>query len=101
MPLTIECTCYDRHHRSRHYDIVCRKMKLSDGQKYANRPERPDPDEVNRSRSRKVRQLPKLALAVASGCHVILAARTHIGNGSDQPDFEPLLFQSWRRVPRR
>ena len=53
---------------------------------------------MNRSRSRKVRQLPKLALAVASGCHLALAARVHIGNGSDQPDFDPLLYHSWRRV---
>jgi len=99
-PLTIDSTCFERRHRSRHYDRVCRKMKLDDGQKYANRPVKPTPEEVNRSRSHKVRQLPKLALAVASGCHLILAARAHIGNGSDQPDFEPLLYHSWRRAPR-
>lgn len=99
-PLTIDSTCFERRHRSRHYDRVCRKMKLIEGEKYANRPEKPSAAEVNRSRSRKVRQLPKLALAVASGCHLILAARAHIGNGSDQPDFDPLLFHSWRRAPR-
>src|SRR5439155_1106183 len=97
-PLTIDSTCFERRHRSRHYDRVCRKMKLIDGQKYANRPVKPDPDEVNRSRSRKVRQLPKLALAVASGCHLILSAAAHIGNGSDGPDFDPLPYRSWRRA---
>jgi hypothetical protein len=97
-PLTIDSTCYERRHRSKHYDRVCRKMKLPDGEKYANRPEKIDPEEVNRARSKKVRQLPKLAIAVDAGCHLILAARVHIGNGSDNPDFDPLLYHSWRRA---
>jgi transposase len=42
--------------------------------------------------------MPKLALAVAAGCHLIVAARVHIGNGSDSVDFDPLLYQSWRRA---
>jgi hypothetical protein len=53
---------------------------------------------VNRARALKVRQMPKLALAVAANCHLILAARTHTGNGSDSPDFDPLLYHSWRRT---
>jgi hypothetical protein len=93
-PLTIDSTCYERRHRSRHYDRVCRKMHLREGAKYTEK----SAEDVNRSRSMKVRQLPKLALAVASACHLILAARTHIGNGSDQPDFDPLLYHSWRRA---
>jgi len=100
-PLTIDSTCYERRHRSRHYDRVCRKMKLNEGEKYANRPVKADAAAVNRARSRKVRQLPKLALAVAAGCHLILAARAHIGNGSDNPDFDPLLYRSWRRASVR
>jgi hypothetical protein len=94
-PLTIDSTCYERRHRSRHYDRVCRKMHLREGGKYTER----TAEDVNRSRSIKVRQMPKLALAVASACHMILAARTHIGNGSDQPDFEPLLHRSRKRAP--
>ena len=99
-PLTVDSTCYERHHRSRHYERVCRKMKLGEGEKYGKtlgkRAE--TPAQVNRRRSRTVRQMPKLALAVASSCHAILAARTHIGNRSDSPDFEPLLYHSWRRA---
>jgi hypothetical protein len=30
-----------------------------------------------------------------------LAARASNGNGSDAPDFDPLLFQSWRRAKVR
>jgi hypothetical protein len=42
--------------------------------------------------------MPKLALAAAAATHQILAVRAVIGNGSDAPDFTPLLFQSWRRA---
>jgi hypothetical protein len=42
-PLTIDSTCYEPRHRSRHYDRVCRKMDLRPGQKYggARKPGRP------------------------------------------------------------
>jgi hypothetical protein len=102
-PLMIDSTCYQRHHRSRHYDRVCRKMKLGEGDKYTKTSEKPveTEEQVNRRRSRTVRQMPKLSLAVASGCHLILAARAHIGHGADTPDFEPLLYQSWRRAKVR
>jgi hypothetical protein len=84
-PLTLDSTCYERRHRSRHYARVCRKMKLAEGEKYVNASEKraETPAQVNRRRSRTVGQMPKLALAVASSCHAILAARSHIGNGSD------------------
>jgi hypothetical protein len=42
--------------------------------------------------------MPKLALAVASSCHLVLAARAHTGAGSDSPDFQPLLYRAWRRA---
>lgn len=94
-PLTLDSTCYEPRHRSRHYDRVCRRMLLRDGGKYT---EKADAEEANRSRSRRARQMPKLALAVASACHLILAARDHIGSGSDAPDFAPLLYHAWRRA---
>jgi hypothetical protein len=99
-PLTIDSTCYERHHRSRHYERVCRKRAMSEGQKYEKSSQIPreTPEQVNRRRSRAVRQMPKLALAVASGCHAILAAKVHIGNGSDMPDFQPLLRSAARRA---
>jgi hypothetical protein len=99
--LTIDSTCYEQRHRSRHYDRVCRKMQLRDGEKYANRREmtaKQREAETNRSRSIKVRHMPKLALAVDAGSHLIVAARAHIGNGSDSPDFDPLLRQCCRRA---
>ena len=94
-PLTIDSTCFEERHRSRHYDRACRRMKLRDGGKYG---EKVDPAEVNASRSRKARRMPKLALAVASGCHLVLAARAHTGTGSDSPDFQPLLYRAWCRA---
>jgi IS5 family transposase len=102
-PLTIDSTCYEQRHRSKHYDRVCRKMGLSEGEKYAKTSKKPveTPAQVNRRRSRAVRQMPKLALAVASSCHLILAARAHIGNGSDMPDFQPLLRCAGRRAKVR
>ena len=96
-PLTIDSTCYEPHHRSRHYDRVCRKIGLQPGNKYAKRPGKYGPV-VNASRSRQLRRMPKLALAAAAASHRILAVRTRIGNGSDHPDFEPLLFDAWRRA---
>jgi len=94
-PLTIDSTCFEERHRSHHYDRVCRKLKLRDGGKYADKV---DPAQVNASRSRKARRMPKLTLAVASGCHLVLAARASTGAGSDSPDFRPLLYLAWRRA---
>jgi hypothetical protein len=53
---------------------------------------------VNRRRSRTVKRLPKLSLAVATACHLILAARATTGAGGDQPFFEPLLLDAFARV---
>jgi hypothetical protein len=96
-PLTIDSTCFEPRHRSGHYDRACRKMDLRPGQKYAKKPGKYGPA-VNASRARKLRQMPKLALAVAAASHRILAAVASAGNGSDAPDFEPLLFHAWRRA---
>src|SRR5690242_4951200 len=40
-----------------------------------------------------------MSVAVASACHLILAAKEHTGNGSDAPDFDELLYRSWKRAP--
>ena len=96
-PLTIDSTCYEERHRSRHYDRACRRMDVKPGQKYVQKPGKWGRS-VNAARSAKLRRMPKLALAVAAASHRILAARGSIGNGSDAPDFEPLLFHSWRRA---
>ena len=99
-PLSIDSTCYEPRHRSQHYDRVCRKRGLAPGQKYGPTAEKPPqtPAQVNRRRSRSLRRMPKLALAVAASCHLVLAVRAHIGNGADTPDFRPLLCDARRRA---
>ena len=52
---------------------------------------------VNAARSRHLLGMPKLSLAVDSGSHLILAAKVRLGNGSDAPDFDDLLYDAWRR----
>ena len=97
-PLAIDSTCYGPRHRSRHYDRACRKMDLRPGRKYAQRHGKYGPA-VNASRSRELRRMPQLALAAAAAGHRVLAAVASAGNGSDAPDFEPLLYHAWRRAP--
>ena len=53
---------------------------------------------MNRRRRRTVKGLAKLSLAVASACHLILAARATTGAGGDQPFFEPLLLDAYARA---
>lgn len=55
----------------------------------------------SRGRRRKAKSLPKLAVGVASACHLIVSAWAGAGAGSDSPHFERLLFDAWRRVPNR
>jgi hypothetical protein len=45
--------------------------------------------------------MPKLALAVDCDSHLILSAVARLGNGSDAPDFDDLLYHAWRRAPVR
>ena len=99
-PLAMDSTCFERHHRSVHYDRRCRQMAYKDAAKDAKVPQNPGSWGacVNASRRRRVSTMPKLAVAVASACHLILSAVTRRGNGSDAPDFEPLLFHAWRRA---
>lgn len=97
-PLAMDSTCFERHHRSVHYDRRCRQMIAR--AKDQNRPEKPGSwgASVNASRRRSARSMPKLSVAVACGCHLILAAKARIGNGSDAPDFDDLLYRSWKRA---
>ena len=100
-PLALDSTCFEQRHRSSHYERRCRHMAGKEGASADKRPEKPGKwgASVNASRGRRVSAMPKLALAVASGCHAILAAVARTGNGSDAPDFDPLLFHAWRRAP--
>jgi hypothetical protein len=88
-PLAVDSTAFESHHISRHYER--RKRDKS----------RDLPDKE--ARSRVVRSLPKLAIAVACGCHLILSAWTTTGLGSDHPHFESVVFESvvfeaWKRA---
>jgi hypothetical protein len=95
-PLAIDSTCFEQRHRSGHYDRRCRRM-MEDA------PQRPGKwgRTVNAARSARLRRMPKLAIAVDSGCHLILAAKVRLGNGSDAPDFDDLLYDAWRRARAR
>src|SRR5688572_21702713 len=86
--VAIDSTLFDTHHRSRHYEQRCRH--------YASQRRRT----ANTRRSRSARSAPKLGIGVCTRCHLILCGRPRIGMGSDAPDFEPLLFDAWRRHPR-
>jgi hypothetical protein len=96
-PLAIDSTCFEQRHRSGHYDRRCRRMALQTCDDVAKRPGKWGKS-VNAFRSRSLRRMPKLAIAVDSGCHLILSVKVHIGNGSDAPDFDDLLYQAWRRA---
>jgi Transposase DDE domain/Transposase domain (DUF772) len=97
-PLALDSTCFEQRHRSAHYDRRCRHMSLASRAKRLKSPGKWGRS-VNTARSKSLSAMPKLAVAVASGCHVILAAKTRIGNGSDAPDLDDLLYQSWKRAP--
>lgn len=92
-PLAIDSTCFEQRHRSLHYDRRCRRM-AEEAQKHPGKWGKT----VNASRSRWLKRMPKLSIAVDSGCHLILSARARIGNGSDAPDFDDLLYQAWKRA---
>lgn len=92
-PLALDSTCFEQRHRSAHYERRCRRMTL----KQHKNPGKWGAS-VNAARSRQLQIMPKLSLAVASGCHLILAVKVRIGNGSDAPDFGHLLDQSRARA---
>jgi len=101
-PLALDSTCFERHHRSTHYERRCRQMsEVSDPAKDGNRSRNPGSwgTVVNASRRRNAQSIPKLSLAVASACHLILAAKVRLGNASDAPDFAELLYRAKARAP--
>jgi len=86
--VAIDSSVYDSRYRSRHYEQRCRH--------YASGRTRL----ANKRRSRTARQCPKLGIGVCTRSHLILSTRVRTGMGSDCRDFEPLLFDAWRRHPR-
>lgn len=93
-PLAVDSTAYESHHVSRHYEQRCRQTRrraTAKGRKTGGKS----------SRSRTVRRLPKLGIAVATSCHLVLSMWTGTGLGADHPHFEPVVFDAWRRSRRR
>ncbi len=93
-PLAIDSTTYESRHVSRHYERRChqtrKRMRAKDARSGRKR-----------TRSDTVKGLPKLGIAVATACHLVLSAWTGTGAGADHPHFERVLFDAWRRVPNR
>jgi hypothetical protein len=83
--LAIDSTCYDTHHRSRHYERRCRH--------YAD----PARRTADAKRSVTARTTPKLSVGIDIRSHVILSTRVRAGMCSDAPSFDSLLFDAWRR----
>ena len=97
-PLTLDSSMFESRHVSRHFEKRQRQSARDGRRRHGKRGKSSEKAAGNRRRSRVVRRLPKLSLAVASSCHLILAARATTGAGADQRFFEPLLFDAWRRV---
>jgi len=86
MPLALDSSMYESRHVSRHYE----RRRARSGSRSPR----------NYRRKRTVRELPKLALAAATCSHLVLAAWTGRGMGSDSPHFGTLLAGARRRLPR-
>ena len=94
-PAALDSSMFESHHVSRHFEKRRRQSERDSRKKQRKTKGKAAGD---RRRSRVVRGLPKLSLAVATSCHLILAARATTGVGGDQRFFEPLLFDAWRRA---
>ena len=86
--VALDSSLYDPRYRSRHYEQRCRHYAQLQNHS------------ANTRRSRTARLCPKLSIGVCTRCHLILSTRVRTGFGSDNRDFEPLLFDAWRRHPR-
>jgi hypothetical protein len=93
-PVALDSSLFESRHVSRHFEKRCRETARQNQKKAAKNAK----IAANRRRSRVVKRLPKLSLAVATASHLIIAARATTGGGSDQPHFEPLLADARRRV---
>ena len=93
-PVALDSSMFESRHVSRHFE---KRQRQSERDARKKRRKTAGKSTGDRRRSRVVRGLPKLSLAVATSCHLILAARATTGGGGDQPFFEPLLFDARRQ----
>lgn len=84
--LSLDSTHLEPHHSSKYYD---HRVAQTHGQKRKSL--------GNAGRSDAVRLMPKLGLGIDTASHLILSVKTRTGMQSDAPDFDPLLFDGWRR----
>jgi hypothetical protein len=89
--VALDSSLYDPRYRSRHYEQRCRHYRATAEMRKRS---------GNARRSRTARLCPKLAIGVCTRSHLIISTRARTGFGSDNLDFEPLLFDAWRRHPR-
>ena len=93
-PVALDSTSYESHHVSRHYEKRChetrKRMRAKDREKGRSR-----------TRSQTVRNLPKLAIAVASFAHFVISFWTGTGAGADHQHFRPVLQDARDRVGRK
>ena len=82
-PLALDTSAYEPRHVSRYFEF---RRGRGGG---------------DRGRRRKIKAMPRVGLAVASRCHLILSAWTGTGGGADYALFDPLVQDAWRRVPNR
>ena len=86
----LDSSMYESHHVSRHYEKRRQQSRRKGNGRWA--------PAVNRRRSRVVKHLPKLSLAVHAASHLILAARATTGMGSDHRHFVPLMLEAAKRI---
>src|SRR5260221_5339181 len=95
-PVALDSTLFESRHVSRHFEKRCRetagRAKRKKGRKHLKK-------QGDRRRSRTLKGLPKLSLAVASLSHLILAARPSTGGGPDYAHLAPLLTGTPRPPP--
>jgi hypothetical protein len=82
---------FESRHVSRHFEKRCQESRRKAHQRAVQL-------QANRRRSRTIKALPKLSLAVRASSHLILAARATTGSGPDYEHFVPLLTQAGARV---
>lgn len=92
-PLVLDTTYLESRHVSAHYQ----HRRSRPATKSKRRPGRRNKAAAGRIRA-TVDRLPKLALASAASCHLILAMQSATGTSGDQPHWKGLLDQVRRRV---
>jgi IS5 family transposase len=89
-PVAADSSHYESHHVSRHFERRRRRSREDEVGEAVARSER----------SATARGLPKLGIAVACACHLVLSLWAGTGAGGDHPHFETLAYHAWRRVSR-